>query len=104
MAGCRGVTAQPGSPDARDADQPQQEPDVEQLEPDVAVEAEFDDDAADEAEAREEAAVLEQAAAEPAAEPAPETAAETPGNGGFDLFTPTHAQAPSPPRRAPPAT
>src|SRR4051812_46931220 len=104
MAGCRGVTAQPGSPDARDADQPQQEPDVEQLEPDVAVEAEFDDESDDEAEAREEAAVLEQTAAETVAEPGAETpaepaaepAAKTPATGGFDLFTPTHAQEPSP--------
>src|SRR3954464_15996608 len=104
MAGRRGGTAQPGSPDARDADQPQQQPDVEQPGPDVAVEAAFADEPEDEAEGGEAGAVLEQAAAEPAAEPAPETAAETPGNGGFELFTPTHAQAPSPPRRAPPAT
>ena len=84
MAGCRGVTAQPGSPDARDADQPQQEPDVEQLRARRRGRGRVRRRVRDEAEAREEAAVLEQTAAETAAEPHGDRP-------GFDLFTPAHA-------------
>jgi 4-alpha-glucanotransferase len=82
------VSAQPGGPDS-----PDQQPEIE---------AEFDDESTDEAEAREEAAVLEQdepaeqaeqaEQADPVDTAEQEVAAPT---GGFDLFSPVPAQDPS---------
>src|SRR3954447_18660689 len=102
MAGCRSVSAQSGGPDLPDDQQPE-------------VEAEFDDESADEAAAREEAALLEQGEptdateqseqveeaeqveeTEPVEQTEQEAAppAQARATGGFDLFAPAHAQDP----------
>src|SRR4051812_1066672 len=89
MAGCRGVSAQPGSPDPRGADQqPDGVPDVE---------AEFEDESDDEAAAREEAAVREQEQQqqEPQQEQQQEQTRQAPATGAFDVFAPV-PQEPSP--------